>query len=401
VSTALAKAPETPHGTKPLQGSLRKKLWDLPSKLHCPVVGSCIHLSTLRQLVNKLFTDGDKVDDYNIHVGVIHECRSRSLLANELHKLLEKCHASAIQTFRAAKTKLAVAQLWEQALTEGSDIQGAFWAACTHARCDEELHDVLYKDMHMLQHQMGVATQADIRQLNTLTQENAVLTRELARIQERITRQMHEKTLEIEKLKCSLQEATTRNIGKDWEIGCLNSKLDHLQSSVTELESRKRLTEINKILEDKIQAQQEQIADLKRSILSLEQKHIAARALKSAGRDTEDVAEPNASSNKTTLQEKAILCVGGRTSNIPNYRHVIESTGAKFVYHDGGLENNSRLLEASLAAADLVICQAGCISHNAYWRVKDHCKRTGKQCLFVENPSASSLIKGLEQIVDK
>lgn len=35
-------------------------------------------------------------------------------------------------------------------------------------------------------------------------------------------------------------------------------------------------------------------------------------------------------------------------------------------------------LEASLAEADLVICQAGCMSHGAYWRVQDHCRRTGK-----------------------
>lgn len=45
-------------------------------------------------------------------------------------------------------------------------------------------------------------------------------------------------------------------------------------------------------------------------------------------------------------------------------------------------------LEASLAAADLVICQTGCLSHGAYWRVQDHCRRTGKTCLLVEVPEA-------------
>ena len=38
------------------------------------------------------------------------------------------------------------------------------------------------------------------------------------------------------------------------------------------------------------------------------------------------------------------------------------------------------------------------MSHNAYWRVKDFCKRTGKQCVFVENPSTSSLTRSLQQI---
>ena len=48
-------------------------------------------------------------------------------------------------------------------------------------------------------------------------------------------------------------------------------------------------------------------------------------------------------------------------------------------------------LESTLAAADLVICQAGCVSHDAYGRVKDHCKRTGKRCMFVRKPSAHGL----------
>jgi len=41
------------------------------------------------------------------------------------------------------------------------------------------------------------------------------------------------------------------------------------------------------------------------------------------------------------------------------------------------------LFEASLRAADMVICQTGCISHGDYWRIQDHCKRTGKVCVMV------------------
>ncbi|AUA57935.1 Uncharacterized protein conserved in bacteria (DUF2325) [Achromobacter spanius] len=50
-------------------------------------------------------------------------------------------------------------------------------------------------------------------------------------------------------------------------------------------------------------------------------------------------------------------------------------------------------LEASLVAADLVICQTGCVSHGAYWRVKDHCTRTGKQCVLVDKPEALGALR--------
>ena len=52
-------------------------------------------------------------------------------------------------------------------------------------------------------------------------------------------------------------------------------------------------------------------------------------------------------------------------------------------------------LEASLAAADLVICQTGCLSHGAYWRVQDHCKRSGKTCVIVDQPQMIRIVRGL------
>jgi hypothetical protein len=98
------------------------------------------------------------------------------------------------------------------------------------------------------------------------------------------------------------------------------------------------------------------------------------------------------------LEDRAVLCVGGRTASVPLYRHIIERTGGRFLHHDGGEEESVAKLDATLGAADLVICQTGCISHNAYWRVKDYCKRTGKQCVFVDNPGTASLKRALSEL---
>ncbi len=53
----------------------------------------------------------------------------------------------------------------------------------------------------------------------------------------------------------------------------------------------------------------------------------------------------------------------------------------------------TKALEASLQTADLVICQTGCLSHGEYWRVQDHCKRTGKTCVLVEQPEAVRIVR--------
>lgn len=50
-------------------------------------------------------------------------------------------------------------------------------------------------------------------------------------------------------------------------------------------------------------------------------------------------------------------------------------------------------LEASLEAADLVICQTGCLSHGDYWRVQDHCKRSGKPCMLVDQPDRVQIMR--------
>lgn len=54
---------------------------------------------------------------------------------------------------------------------------------------------------------------------------------------------------------------------------------------------------------------------------------------------------------------------------------------------------DAQALEDSLVAADLVICQAGCLTHGDYWRVQDHCRRTGKACVVVERPDAVRIVR--------
>ncbi|WP_119964918.1 hypothetical protein [Simplicispira lacusdiani] len=42
---------------------------------------------------------------------------------------------------------------------------------------------------------------------------------------------------------------------------------------------------------------------------------------------------------------------------------------------------------ASAVAADLVICQTGCLGHGDYWREQDRCRRTGQHCVLADIPT--------------
>lgn len=379
-------------------GSRRRRLWDLPHQCHCPVVGVCFPLTTLRQLVNKALGGKAIADDYEVHVAAVAECTQRNRLSELLQKELESRYARTVQAFRVAKDTKTVADMWADAVKKG-DVSGAFWATLTHPRCDEILQEVVLRDMHMVQHQAGATVRIDLARVNELVKENGVLGRELAKAQERCTRISGEKSSEIEELNTQLVQQRAMLIGKDSRIAFLTQDLEQIKATLPDFEEtsklRKKLQQQNaRQSELEVQNSQlrQQLSEAHRLLLQREKGAELDRVVE---RTNVAVAEEPVTFH---LREKTVLCVGGRIGNVANYRDVIEKAGGQFAHHDGGLEDSHGALDSVLAAADLVICQTGCISHNAYWRVKDFCKRTGKQCVFVENPSTSSLARSLHQI---
>lgn len=383
-------------------GSRRRRLWELAHQCHCPVIGVCLPLDTLRRLVSKALGGRALADDYEVHVGAVAECGHRNRLSELLQHELEQRYARRVQQFRSAKTTAAVVQLWKEAVAQG-DVTGAFWAALTHPRCDTVLQEVLCRDMHMLQHQAGASVRVDIVKFNALAQSNASLTRELDRVQERNTRFMADKASAMESLSTQLLQARADNLAKDSRLAFLNTDMTALKVAIPGLESGPRLHKKIEQMTARQTELEEQISDLRQKLAAATKllETVSEASSHQAALDAAEPAQTPTAPITVHLHQKTVLCVGGRSGNVASYRDLIERVGGRFAHHDGGLEDNHNVLDASLAAADLVICQTGCISHNAYWKVKNFCKRTGKRCVFVENPSTSSLARGLEQISAK
>jgi hypothetical protein len=211
---------------------------------------------------------------------------------------------------------------------------------------------------------------------------------------------MRQLTQQRETLTAELMRLRGQLLVKDATITGLQDELRELRRAQPGLPQRKALAE-------QVANQNEQLRDLQRELHLTKQKIPAAPRSATAAAPAapvgETVAVPlrffeNRPATPTALAAQAVLCVGGRTGAVPAYKRLVENIGARFLHHDGGDEDNPQRLAATLAAADLVICQTGCVSHDAYWRVKDHCKRTGTRCVFVNNPSASSLLRALKQV---
>ena len=392
-------AVETAATVQTTTGSRRRKLWELEDRAFCPVIGVCLPIPVLRRVVNKTF-HGHNVDtDYALHSGAVGQCASRTPLAEGMQRELEQRYALAIRQAARVKTTEALGHWWNEASQK--DLAGPLWATLTHPRCNADLERQILGEVHMLQHQVGAAQRADLQRLQTLTDHNTTLTRELANAQQRISQLASEGATRLKMLQDQVLQLRTEVITRDTRLASLQQQLSALEASVPDLACR------TKQAADLAQ-QTKQIQALERALQQAQQDNernsrvidIQAAELKRLAPQTDAALTDAASAplKPVQLEDRAVLCVGGRTASVPQYRDIIESVGARFAHHDGGEEESLTKLDTTLAAADLVICQTGCISHNAYWRVKDHCKRTGKQCLFVENPGTASLKRALSEL---
>lgn len=215
-----------------------------------------------------------------------------------------------------------------------------------------------------------------------IAHEHRVLMGEYGRAQARCSAQLAAQAARIAQLESELMRARAQVVIRDTQLALARDALAELAASVPGLPTRARLAR-------KVEWLGERVQDLMRELLRLQ--WLPAHSVVPAPALQADV------------REKAVLYVGNYSSLAPGQdagganvaQLAIEQAGGRFLHHAGGDDgaDDAAALEAGLVAADLVICQTGCVSHDAYWRVHDHCRRTGKQCVLVDQPQAMHFVR--------
>ncbi len=367
----------------PTTGSRRRRLWELGSHAHCPVVGVCVPLERVRVLARKLLVLQGDEDDYTLHCSLVTAAARRNAVSEALQKDLEQRFALDVRNAAQAKCRESLMTWWRNRAAQG-EIAGALWATLTHARCDEWLEMRVLGQVHMLQHQVGAAQRVDIARHRELSTEHQALARDYAEVQQRVTGWSQERAREQQAWEQERMQFRAAQISLQTQLAQAHEQLAHWQAARPDLPEREALRE-------RLAEQLERNQALQRDINRLASRTPAEVVEPASLMEEELPPEP------VKLEHRVVLCVGGRGGSVPQYRQAVEGCGAQFLHHDGGSEHKPAQLEPQLAAADLVICQTGCISHDAYWRVKDHCKRHGKRCVFVETPSRSAFERALAQ----
>ena len=396
-----ARMPETVP--KPIK---RTKLWELETKHYCPIIGTCLPLDDLVRFARRFAFGVSLRDEFSLHVEAVDRVGVRNEVSEAIQKHLDMKYHACITRFELAKTDADVLALWQEHYTRG-EVAGAMWAALTHKAVSDKTRQVVYTDVHMLSHQVGAGQAADVRRLAHLQKENAEARaamehqqRQQTRAEAELREQLHKAMAELESLRQSRDEVAALQARiAAFESGMVMMKMKHRLMCLTAANEQMRVVaERSGALEKALKAAHSKTTALSRERDELATERDALECLLLAGNAGEDPCDSHRSSCGPAMQGCCVLCVGGRTALIPQYRILAARLGIHLIHHDGGQQEALSRLPDMINSADAVICPTDCVSHSAYYQLKRHCKRTGKPCLLFKGAGVSGFAVALAQL---
>lgn len=389
----------------PVRSNRRLKLWELEEKLHCPVVGTCLSLDEIKKIARKGGFKGQGFDEYRLHVEAVSVSCSRNSVAEAMHKLLDRKYDLIVRRFDKARTEEEVLALWRQHLEQG-EVAGAMWAALTHKAATDESRHAVYADVHMLSHQIGAGQAADLRRLEWLDREHAQLREQARKDAARHARELAERNARIRQLE--QDAAATWQRAQD--ANPLRERLEALESGIAMTGMARRLMLLSDeaeryrgrgaLLEKRLAELEAAAARLQEDLEIASHERDALERLWFSETGNAQSCDGECAACPSRLQGRCVLCVGGRTPLLPQYRQLAERLGVRLIHHDGGKEEALSRLPALLASSDAVICPTDCVGHLAYYQLKQHCKQAGKPCVLLKNSGVASFAAALTRLAE-
>jgi Uncharacterized protein conserved in bacteria (DUF2325) len=397
----------------------RRKLWELDTRLHCSVVGTCLSLGDLRRIERQLDIEPSKnLTELSVHGNFVVWAGQAGPAARRMHKLLDRRYTAAIRRFGGAVGGGELAALWEASLKDG-DIPGPYWALLTHSDASNGLVMQAFGHVHMLSHLVGAANRADIRRLMAIEDERDALAEAVALAKRRLTERDRDVVRLLDRHAAEVRDLTGRLSAaqsaeqrlqqaearlRSFEAGethrTLAADLDRarhqLAAAARQVQETQRLiatlTGDNARLSQTTQRSEAMVGALAAECEAMERmlrEHLAT------------TSDDEASTRAIDLCGRRIVYVGGRGCTIPHLRALVERFGGVFLHHDGGLAEQPGRLDGLLGRGDAVFCPIDCVSHDACLRAKRFCRRRSTAFVPLRTDSLSSFIQGLRRLSEE
>ncbi|MBI5718980.1 MAG: DUF2325 domain-containing protein [Burkholderiales bacterium] len=393
-------------------GSRRRRLWELPAQAHELLLAMGIGPQVLRRELARVLGHVHKARctlggrDVDVLYATVHDLATRNAISEALHRRLDERHASALRRWLPLRGYEALLAAWRVARDDGN-LAGELWALLTHPQGGElereALHDArAWVFHHARSHLARAAVEHECQQ----RAEHAERVLEEARARTALQQQQSDAALQ------RLRAELARAAGEAARWRALAE--EHPGSSATRVgvgmappratgtgTAAAVATLAAPSADEGPAAQTPPLTRPGRppqwasSAASTPWAPSVPPAQAVAGSPPGAGASKRADGMPEPIVGRNVLCVGGIRHAAGRYRIRVERLGARFEHHDGGIEDGIQGLDGQLRRADLVICQAACINHEAYHRIKRHCERTGKPCLYLERPSLAQFDRAL------
>jgi hypothetical protein len=349
----------------------RHRIWELTGGWQCSIVGTCLTLQDLISLAKKLgvVVPGGFSTEYQLHGFFAHECQNEGKIAKRIQKLLDKRHSSVIKKIRPFKNTVELEDFWNSSLEMGN-IPSPYWALLTHPKCNENLSEKMFADVHMLSHLVGASNRADISRLQDQETELTRLERKIDQQRKKFTTKIYSKEFKIQELKKKLllnsqkiKPKDTNNMSEN--LNCEYNKIPPLQNEISRLVAELEKTWVT------VREQKDQITKLNELVDTISNENDLLESTLIGPK----FCEPD---NRFDLNGYNFLYVGGRQHVIPRLRSLVENYNGKLIHHDGGVESSLDELASAIVKADAIYFPVGCVSHKAMYKIKRLCGQYAK-----------------------
>jgi hypothetical protein len=390
-----------------LRKPVRTKLWQFDHIYHCAMIGTCLTMEEVTKLLKQLGYNCNGYSNYKLHCTIVTLISIPDFKSKKIQSFLDKKFKTAIQNtkkWNAGELKTE----WKKALASG-EIIGLFWAAMSHPSTDAEMKKDFYGDMHMLSHLSGFSNRADLKRLNQLEKERKDFNIQSNTLQSKYNKIKEENS----RLKTTAEQRNAKVTDLIAQVSLLKISNEKLNSSKNEKQCQQLMTHIeklnNKIVfqENELSKHQKQVSQL-RELVSQAEKQMSINDAFLSDQQKEKALlqiELNQQKNqdcplgKEGLCGQCVLYVGGKANLIAHYRELVETKSGVFLHHDGGNEKSTKDLPQFLKRADWVIFPSDCISHDAYWQIKQICKKQKTSYKYLNSPGLHSLGTVLDKII--
>ncbi|MDE2721935.1 MAG: DUF2325 domain-containing protein [Gemmatimonadota bacterium] len=384
----------------------RRKIWELDPDIHCAVIGTCAPVSELCRIYRKVNgSPADAISDYQIHNLFVRSAAGEHDGIKQLQRYLDTRYRSTIRRFGKVKDAQALGELWRFSVDSG-EVAAGYWALTTHPMITDSLNAEAFGEVHMLSHLAG----------RTWQQESSRRKEAESRLQEKLQK--------LRQVESALNQARKHLDRQTTSVGRMEMKIIQQEETISRLESRVQ----SLIKPRESETQEKTIATLRAKIRKLERaaeagnydnQHQAPQTGFGMPPTPEDLVQENRSleaqlanllgswraterekspGNPVNLNGHCILYVGGKGRVRCQFRRLVELLNGKFLYHDGGREDNHHRLPALVSRADIVLCPISCVSHSAANEVRRICHYQTKPAVWLQAPSLSAFNAALAEI---